>query len=77
MAGDTGKRPLPRLLALGELQERNRRAAEKELSEDRADCIAFLANAHRADGSEGIRALLAEAIPARPPRAMRQDRRSA
>ena len=76
MAVNTGKRPLPRLLALGELQEVNRCAAEKELSEDRADCIAFIRNANRVDGVDGVRALIAEAIPARAV-TMRQDRRIA
>ncbi len=64
MAGQDGKRAVPRLLALGELQERNRLAAEKELAEDRADCIAYLQRVATVDGNDGLRALFVEAIPA-------------
>ncbi len=76
MAGQDGKRPLPRLLALGEMQERNRLAAQSELQEDRADCIAFLKHTASAEGSAGIRALIAEAMPMPQP-ARQRIRRSA
>ncbi len=57
------RRPLPRLLALGEMQERNRIAAEKELSEMRADCIEYLRRVASVDGNDGLRSLFMEAIP--------------
>ncbi len=57
------KRPLPRLLALGELQERNRQAADKETREAREDCIAYLRMV-AGQGTDALSALLAEAIPA-------------
>lgn len=60
MAGKEGKRPVPRLLALGELQERNRRAAEKEGRVMRADCIEYL---QRMAAQGELSALLGEALP--------------
>lgn len=63
MAGDH-TRPIPRLLAVGEMQERNRIAAEKETREMREDCIAYLGMVASQHGSDGLRALFAEAIPA-------------
>ncbi len=57
------RRPLPRLLALGEMQERNRIAAEKELAQDRADCIEYLQRLASVDGNDGLRSLFMEAIP--------------
>lgn len=63
----TGKRPLPRLLGLGELQERNKRAAEKELAADRADCIRHLRAVHTYQGMRAVQALLTEALPGQAP----------
>ncbi len=57
------ERPLPRLLALGELQTRNWIAAEKEKREAREDCILYL-RIMAGQGSEALAALFAEAIPA-------------
>ncbi len=57
-------RPVPRLLGLDELQERNRRAAEKELADMRADTIQYLRMVAQHHGNDGIRSLLVEAIPA-------------
>lgn len=52
------------MMGLRELQETNRRAAEKELATMRADTIQYLQMVAQQHGDDGLRSLLVEALPA-------------